>query len=375
MHKPNPFNLDEAIEAHIREINYRNVLQEEECDEIFDHLLSDTETFMAEGLSEREAFALSIKSFGDTELISYEFERSRPFWSLKSQLVTGLMLFFTVLFITQFIHNLTILTFLAGDHFHWTPQTGQLFDLGLKMLILGGFSSYLVYRIKNYPYFRKIELWLLPLFGTVLPYIMGQFWYLVHDPTGLYTYQKDMLMRMTRNSDALSLAGIALLTIIYFIRRFKARKREPAYLTEKKRPVLFLSFFYLLILHAGIRLMDFLSFHGAKLMGIAKDWISNFDLAMKSLFVAGFAIYLFRQLGKQKPFGQLEAWLLPLLALPIVALVDYRFLFFDMIDPAARKFMRIGIVNSWTINVLTLFILVVMTFVMVAQEQRRLTRG
>lgn len=46
-----------------------------------------------------------------------------------------------------------------------------------------------------------------------------------------------------------------------------------------------------------------------------------------------------------------------------------------MIDPMARKFTRISLANSWTINVLALLLLLVCTLVMVAQEQRRLTKG
>ena len=375
MPTPDHFNLHKAIEQYIQEINCRELLRRDESDEIFDHLLSDSEELMADGLSEQEAFTMSVERFGVSELISIEYGKTRPLGSLKGQIVTGLMLFFTVLFITQLIHHLTIFTFSVGDHFHWTPQTGQLFDIGLKVLLLGGLMSYLVYRIKNQPYFRRLELWLIPLLGTGLPYILGRFWYLVHDPTGLYTYQKDMLDRMFINSQILSFLTIVLLVIIHFFRGVKDRRQQSSSSIRAQQPVFLMLTFYLLVLHAGIQLVGFLSFHSAQMMGLAEGSISNFDLGFKALFVGGLGLHLLQKLKKEKHFRTLEIWFLPLIALSMAALTKYTYTFFNMIDPAARKFFRIGIGNSSTIKVLALLLLVVLTFVIVAKEQRRLTKN
>ncbi|PHN05939.1 hypothetical protein [Flavilitoribacter nigricans] len=375
MHHPDQFNLHHAIAHYIDEINNGDLLRGEEYDELFDHLLSDTEALMEDGLSAREAFTLSTDRFGSTGLIRQEYERAKPFASLKSRIVTGMMLFFTVLLLIGLTEHLTILNFLIGDHFHWSARTGRIFDFGLKALLLGGFAAYFTYRLKNYPYFCRLELWLLPLLGGVLPYLLARLWPLVQGPSGLYTYQKDMLSGMLSNSKIMAPAGVLILIVVHYLRRYKDRDRRAVSRTGSRQSVVFMFFFYLLVIQAGIKIMSFVSFYGGQWMGLTETGISNFDLILKCLFVDGMAIFLFLKRKKPQMFGRRENWMLPLLAMILFPIVDYMYVILSIMDPMTRKFMRTFVTNSYMINAFALLLLLILTFVMVAQEQRRLTKG
>lgn len=220
MEYPTKFDLQVAVQTYISAIDRNRLLDQDEREELFDHLMLETESLLEGGLTEEEAFTVSKLRFGESALISQQYEQVKPFAAVRKYILSGIMLFFII---TGFSSVLQIFSLGSLALFHeWNLSNSitRYLDLGAKMMVFGFFLTYAFARIKRNQVLKKYEFWLVPLLGLLSPLLSGIAFSLGYNylrlagPTMSYIFLNNKII-----------TGICMvsLALIYYILLYKRR--------------------------------------------------------------------------------------------------------------------------------------------------------
>lgn len=102
MKDPTTFQLEVAVNKHLHQLDHNFILNQDELDELYDHLISEVEVLTQKGLSDQEAFEISKMRLGDGTLLQSEYKKVKPISDIYKYLLAGL----TTLFCIQLIRPL-----------------------------------------------------------------------------------------------------------------------------------------------------------------------------------------------------------------------------------------------------------------------------
>lgn len=170
MHTPDPFHLEEAIEAYLRQIDRYDLLSREEREEIQDHLITQTEDLQRDGLQEEEAFALAVKQFGTSELIREEYQQVKPFFSIRKAAIAASLFTFAFIFVAGLLNALSLGVSLFSREFELSVSASTFLDITLKIIFVLGFAGYLWWRFRRQHPMKIWELTLIPILGLNAPF-------------------------------------------------------------------------------------------------------------------------------------------------------------------------------------------------------------
>ena len=219
------FDLQVAITEHLQEVDQNHLLNHEEWDELFDHFLAENQALTESGLTEKEAFSVSKLRFGDTTLISQEYQNTKPFGAFRKTLISILIVFFSILIVTSLVNLLSIVSYNGGIYIGLTEGWIRYGDFALKFLLMGGIVVSLAYRIKRQSFFNKIELWLIPILGMLLPIYLNNSLFLNMNQYRTANWADRHLMgQLMINSRTCYQVLILVLMLLCYILIFKERK-------------------------------------------------------------------------------------------------------------------------------------------------------
>ena len=146
MEERNEFDLDLALQEFVDSLNPNELLSDVDKDELRDHVYLEMDSLKELGLSEEEAFIISQKRFGKSELIQEEYHKAKPekrwfqFLFSAVMVVFGLKTIFNLMSITS-LSTLVALKELfqinIGLYIKWIDLGIKIFTL-LISLLAGG---------------------------------------------------------------------------------------------------------------------------------------------------------------------------------------------------------------------------------------------
>ncbi|MCB0633342.1 MAG: hypothetical protein R2824_17725 [Saprospiraceae bacterium] len=216
------FHLQSAILQYIQRIDLEHLLDQDEREELFDHLLSETEALMETGLSEREALAVSKLRFGEIALISQQYEQVKPLGSVRKNLISGIMLFFMVTGLSSLLQMISIGSLVLFDELQIAPTFIRILDFGIKFMVFGGLLAYAITRIRQRQLFRSYELWLIPILGLLSPLALSAT-FLLGSPY-MRLYQGNLMSHFFLNTGIVVGICMTTLALIYYFILYRDRK-------------------------------------------------------------------------------------------------------------------------------------------------------
>ena len=138
------FNLEKALEDFISTVNSGNLLSETDKDELRDHLTLEFSSLTELGLTEEEAFLISLKRFGYAELVQAEYQKAKPGKRIFQLLVFSIVAIFSIktvlnimtissLSVAVIVQKLSLIDF--GLYIKWGDVGVQVLTLFMAILI------------------------------------------------------------------------------------------------------------------------------------------------------------------------------------------------------------------------------------------------
>ena len=147
MEQSTEFDLEFELQGFLNSVNPDGVLSDIDQDELRDHLYLDIESLEHSGLTTEEAFIISQKRFGNTELIHEEYRKANPQKRIIQYLVSavalifGVKMIFNLMTISSFSTLMVVKSFANSKldfYLTWGDLGVQVFTL-LISLIAGVF--------------------------------------------------------------------------------------------------------------------------------------------------------------------------------------------------------------------------------------------
>lgn len=320
------FNLNKAIEAYVRQVNRHHLINREEREELLDHLLTETEILQAEGWSEREAFEIAIEQFGSSELISEEYERVKPFYSIRKVAIAVSLLTFFFIFIAGLINALSLVAPLIKRQFFLDPTTSNLLDIGIKVSLIAGMVGYLHWRFRTQPPMKVWEVSLIPILGLAAPF----FYSIMADLFFQRNYITSSLVEAHFNNVYIISVLLVGLLVVYYRLIFKWRASKNSFIaastTDSKGKIgIIAAFFLSLTIISFIELITSFSMWLASTEILAAAWVKLFDLVWKLFLLWGMLAIIVNRIKNQVFFKKLELIFIPLVGFASLYLSEMLF--------------------------------------------------
>lgn len=368
------FDLQLAIELYLQDIDQDHLLDRDEKNELFDHFLSGTEELMQQGYSEEEAFEHCKAGFGETDLISREYARARPFRVSLIAAAGGLLLFFSIPIINSLMLLIAAISYRGGQLLDIPIRWISIGNLALMVLLLGGIGAYLLDRLKKRPYFRKAELWAIPVSAVLLPLAGNVLLMMAYNRSTAYRYQIELISSLFTQGNTITQLSILIPVITVFVLRHRSRRSGQPLLAHGALSGSFFLFFYLLLGISSISLLSPLSLYAGHWLGFPDGWIKMSDIVLKITMVLSLLGYVGYRLKKQQFFGSVESVVLPILGLICPWVANWTFWFVDAATINVRLINQ-TVLNSATIFQIALVLLILLSYVLISRTQKRLTAG
>lgn len=320
------FNLNKAIEAYVRQVNRHHLINREEREELLDHLLTETEILQAEGWSEREAFEIAIEQFGSSELISEEYERVKPFYSIRKVAIAVSLLTFFFIFIAGLINALSLVAPLIKRQFFLDPTTSNLLDIGIKVSLIAGMVGYLHWRFRTQHPMKVWEVSLIPILGLAAPFFYG----IMADLFFQRNYITSSLVEAHFNNVYIISVLLVGLLVVYYRLIFKWRASKNSFIaastTDSKGKIgIIAAFFLSLTIISFIELITSFSMWLASTEILAAAWVKLFDLVWKLFLLWGMLAIIVNRIKNQVFFKKLELIFIPLVGFASLYLSEMLF--------------------------------------------------
>lgn len=369
MHTPDHFHLNEAIEAYLRQINRHNLLNQEEREEIQDHLITQTEALQSEGLNEQEAFSLAVRQFGKSALIHKEYKKMKPFYSVRKAAIAASLLTFSFIFIAGLLNALSLLTSLISQKFSLPPSANNYLDIVLKILVLLGFAGYVRWRFRKQHPIKIWELTLIPILGLIAPFFRT---ILTH-----FFFTDGYVTDAGHVNNLIILAIIQLALLLFFYRlMFKGNHSKDPFkigspADSKAILGIIATYFLALAVFTIVSYISGFTLWLSTLELFGEGWIKMIDLVVKLFLLWGSLAIIVSRIDKKVFFKKFELILIPLIGFVSPYLSDLLFtnLFApENFDPAVIGQLTF---NSQMLLGLAIIIVTVSTYVLMYQERKR----
>lgn len=320
------FDLEVAIKAYVHQINRHHLINREEREELLDHLLTETEILQAEGWSEREAFEIAIEQFGSSELISEEYERVKPFYSIRKVAIAVSLLTFFFIFIAGLINALSLVVPLIKRQFFLDPTTSNLLDIGIKVSLIAGMVGYLHWRFRTQHPMKVWEVSLIPILGLAAPF----FYSIMADLFFQRNYITSSLVEAHFNNVYIISVLLVGLLAVYYRLIFKWHRSKNNFIsastTDSKGKIgIIAAFFLSLTIISFIELITNFSMWLASTEILAAAWVKLFDLVWKLFLLWGMLAIIVNRIKNQVFFKKLELIFIPLVGFASLYLSEMLF--------------------------------------------------
>ncbi|MCB0633341.1 MAG: hypothetical protein R2824_17730 [Saprospiraceae bacterium] len=369
MRHPDHFNLHEAIDAYLHEINQNALLNHEERAEIIDHLLTETEILQEQGLSERAAFTLAARQFGPSEQISREYQRVKPFFTVGKAAIAGSLLIFFTVFIVNLIYALSLGMAVIAGQFSLSPSATTSIDLALKITLIIGALRYVQWRFKYQSKFKAWEAIIIPFVGLLSPFML-EYCYSYNNSA----YQDIVLKGLSNNSIILSILMFGGLVtcyrMIYQWRRFGRKILSGSASDTKVRTGIFVMLFLFLAIFSLTHIITSFSIWLATFNIFKLSWIKLFDFGLKLIFLGGVLTVIVSRIRTKAFFKKFELISIPLLGIVSPFLIDILFLTIaSRIRINKTLFVMLNL-NSQILLGLILIVIAITTYALLYRERK-----
>ena len=371
MHAPNPFNLKQAIAAYIREINRNGMLSREERQEVSDHLFTATESFLEAGYEEPEAFRLAVEEFGSSELIGEEYQRVKPFYTVRKAIIGASLLVFFFSFVVGLMYATSLGVLFLAKQFPPIVSVITYVDLGVKLLLLGGLGFYLRWRLSCQHALTTWEARLVPALGVVAPSVTIYCYFF----QGYFS--PDIIYKGHFNNYIFLLLLLVSGLIICYRWIFQWNRSRKRSISEnaidaKARIGIMVAFFLSLTVFSLVSIISAAGIWVASYDILSEAWIKLLDFVLKLILLGGMLSIVFSRIEKKIFFRRFELLVIPILGFISPHLVDLLFLALGSPGNFNRALFGTLSYNSQLLLGFTFVIVFVTTYVLMYQERKAL---
>lgn len=224
MERTEKFDLNFEINQLIQYININQNLGQEETDELFDHLLSESEYLMESGLSAPEAFTITKMRFGESKMIRLEFEKIKPKYPFGYIFINSIMIVSAIILLNIITGYSSILTFKLYQVSTLPTDFLTVLDLSLKFILSGGIIYWVYWSLRSNAPFARGSYYILPIIAVI--YSFGFNWV---SPSIFYSLRgldMDFMSGIGINTYIIGGLIVLGLVIIYFMYLSQERKKS-----------------------------------------------------------------------------------------------------------------------------------------------------
>lgn len=375
---PDQFNLHEAVEAYISQLDRDNQLRRDEHEEIADHLLTEVEILQQGGFGQQEAFSLAVTQFGPTELISREYQRIKPFYTIRKAAIAAALFLFLFVFIVGSLYALSSVVWVVSREFALSGSAEKYLDITVKVIFTSVAIIYLWRRFDRRKTLKVREMIVIPMLGLAAPFfnnILNHFL----SGSGHISYSSLLTGHMnTYMIFSILLAGLLIVSYRLIFKWHYASKKPLSETTNysKVKIGILTAFFLLLAIFVVVTsLISCFTFWLSTVGYYGIGWVKWLDLVLKFLFLGGMLAIIASRINNRKFFKKLELLLIPLIGFASPYLSDR--LFISVFPPdhwnhSTRKTLELFNGNSQVVIVFTILIITVTTYLLIYKEQKQI---
>lgn len=376
MHSPDRFNLTEALEVYLCQIDRQGLLSGDEREEITDHLLTEMEMLQENDLSEREAFTLATRQFGPSELISLEYQRVKPQYNIRKAIIAAALFLFLFVFLAGSLYALSSVVWKLSREFALSTTAEKYLDIGLKVIFIFGSIAYLWWRFNRRSTPKTWEMILIPILGLTAPFFNNILNYFLSN-TGHISYST--LLSGHWNSYiilSILLAGILIVCYRLVLKWHNSRIHHLSATSADSKAMIGILVAFFLTLASFVVVTSLIScftFWLSTVEYYGIGWVRWFDLVLKFLFLGGILAVITSRIQKQIYFKKLELFLIPVIGFASPYLSDLLFLSLfprDHWNHSTRKMLELFNYNSQIIIITTIIIIALTTYSLMYKEQK-----